>query len=119
MIGVLRRRPATTFFGRQIPEARRRAAVASVLFYLLVLAAGVYALSLAEQHSLPDLTFEATSALGTVGLSRGITGLLTPTGKWIVILLMFLGRLGPVVFGMAMLRPSPASQSVSEEDLAV
>ena len=40
--------------------------------------------------------FESTSALGTVGLSTGITHLLTSTGKLIIIIVMLIGRLGPL-----------------------
>ncbi|MDH3394109.1 MAG: ATPase, partial [Desulfobulbaceae bacterium] len=45
-----------------------------------------------------DLLFEATSAFGTVGLSTGLTPKLSMTGKGIITALMFIGRLGPLVF---------------------
>jgi trk system potassium uptake protein TrkH len=44
--------------------------------------------------SLTMIVFEAISALGTVGLSQGLTGLLSPVGKGIIILTMFAGRVG-------------------------
>jgi trk system potassium uptake protein TrkH len=43
-----------------------------------------------------DLLFEAVSALGTVGLSTGLTPALTTAGKWIIIVTMLVGRLGPL-----------------------
>jgi len=43
-----------------------------------------------------DVMFEAASALGTVGLSTGITPSLTIQGKLIIIISMFIGRLGPL-----------------------
>ncbi len=43
-----------------------------------------------------DIAFEVTSALGTVGLSTGITPQLSAAGKWVIIVLMFIGRLGPI-----------------------
>jgi trk system potassium uptake protein TrkH len=119
MMSVLRRRDATTFLGKVIPELRMRAAVANIMFYSLTLAGGVYALSLVEQSPLPDQMFECASALGTVGLSRGITGSLSMTGKWIIIFLMFVGRVGPVVLGMAFFNPSNGTASCSEEDVAI
>lgn len=49
------------------------------------------------QHwSMLDLGFEAASALGTVGLSTGVTRTLTTAGKWIIIMTMLVGRLGPM-----------------------
>ena len=119
MVSVLRRRDVTTFLGRVIPKLRMRAAVANLMFYSLTLAAGIYALALVDKSPLPDLMFECASALGTVGLSRGITGSLSMTGKWIIIGLMFVGRVGPVIFGMAFFDPPKESTSSSEEDVAI
>lgn len=119
MMSVLRRRDKTTFLGRVIPEIRMRAAVANLLFYLLALAAGIYCLALVESAPLADQMFECASALGTVGLSRGITGSLTPIGKGIIIALMFVGRLGPVVLGMAFFKtPEARSQTFGKREMS-
>lgn len=89
-------------FGNIIPEHRIRLAVANFFFYIIVLMIGIYLLLLTENNKNNfDIIFEATSALGTVGLSRGITGGLSILGKIIIIMLMFLGRIGPLSFGMA------------------
>jgi len=119
MVSVLCRRDVTTFLGKAIPEVRMRATVANIMFYSLTLAAGIYALALVEPTPLPDQMFECASALGTVGLSRGITGSLSMAGKWIIIALMFIGRVGPVVLGMAFFDPPKESSHRSEEDVAI
>jgi trk system potassium uptake protein TrkH len=119
MVSVLRRRDVTTFLGKMIPELRMRAAVANIMFYSLTLVAGIYALTLVEASPLPDQMFECASAIGTVGLSRGITGSLSITGKWLIIGLMFIGRVGPVVLGMAFFDPPQKATSRSEEDVAI
>lgn len=119
MVSVLRRRDVTTFLGRKIPEVRMRAAVANIMFYSLTLAAGIYGLALVERSPLSDQLIECASALGTVGLSCGITGSLTVAGKWIIISLMFIGRIGPVVLGMAFFRTRAEATHCLEEDVAV
>ena len=48
-----------------------------------------------------DVVYEITSAVATVGLSRGLTPCLNTAGKWIVILTMYLGRIGPLTLGTA------------------
>jgi trk system potassium uptake protein TrkH len=46
--------------------------------------------------------FEAVSAFNTVGLSMGVTGMLSETGKALTVLLMFVGRVGPLTFAAAL-----------------
>ncbi len=103
MVSVIRGRERTTFFGREIPPVRLRAAAANVMLYGAALALGIYGLSLVETAPLPDQMFECASALGTVGLSRGMTSSLTPVGKGIIIPLMVIGRIGPLAVGAALL----------------
>lgn len=45
-----------------------------------------------------EILFEAVSAFGTVGLSTGLTPKLSTAGRWVIICLMFIGRLGPLIF---------------------
>jgi trk system potassium uptake protein TrkH len=90
-----------TFCRRAIPLYRLMSAVASVMLYLIVLWTGVFLLSWTERQDYLKIMFEAASALGTVGLSMGITGALTCAGKLIITALMFLGRVGPLTLGMA------------------
>jgi trk system potassium uptake protein TrkH len=45
-----------------------------------------------------EILFETVSAFSTVGLSTGLTAKLTIAGKWILIIVMFIGRLGPLLF---------------------
>ncbi|MBU0718706.1 MAG: hypothetical protein KJ749_10695 [Planctomycetes bacterium] len=51
------------------------------------------------------LAFEAVSAFGTVGLSAGVTAGLSVGGKLLIILCMFVGRLGPLAVALAVIRP--------------
>ena len=116
--GALRGETKVTFLGREIPERRVRSAMANVWFYLFALAAGIFALSLTEPASLQDITFEAASALGTVGLSTGITSSLTCLGKILIIALMFVDRLGPLTFALAF-SGFRAPAELKPEDVAI
>ena len=78
---TLRGRSKITFFRHQIPAHRVATAVASATLYLFVLVAGVFLLCLTERQDYLELVFETASALGTVGLSMGITGELTDAGQ--------------------------------------
>jgi trk system potassium uptake protein TrkH len=102
MRSTLRGEHTVTFFGQAVPAARILAAVASAGFYVLALILGSWLLELVEDHTFEAVVFEAASALGTVGLSLGITGGLSVAGKAVIIVLMIAGRVGPLAFGMAL-----------------
>lgn len=77
-------------------DAFRKAAVITLLA-LGVVVTGTYLMTVFEPHlDLRDIVFEIVSAFGTVGLSTGITGGLTVPSKLLSILIMYIGRLGPL-----------------------
>ena len=77
-------------------DAFRKAAVVTLLALAVVLV-GSYLMTIMEPDlRLIDILFEVTSAFGTVGLSTGITGGLTDGSKLLSILIMYIGRLGPL-----------------------
>lgn len=87
---------------RRINKQNVRSAVAIGTIVLSILAVAIMALSFTEGAPLKVITFEAVSALGTVGLSMDFTASLTAIGKLIIIVLMFFGRVGPITIAMAM-----------------
>ncbi|HSV99485.1 MAG TPA: potassium transporter TrkG [Sedimentisphaerales bacterium] len=115
---TLRGRSTITFFRHQIPPHRVATAVASTTLYMGVLAGGVFLLSLTEKQDYLKLVFETASALGTVGLSMGITGELTDLGKWIVTAIMFIGRVGPLTLGFALMHSACEDTTHAQADLA-
>lgn len=118
LVSILRgRTEEITFFKRTIPTYRLMNAVASVTLYVIVLWLGVFLLSLTERQDYLKLVFEASSALGTVGLSMGITSSLTFAGKLIITALMFLGRVGPLTLGMAFFHASGTRSVRPRDDL--
>jgi len=107
-----------SLIGNKIPEYRVKAALTTFIFYTTILFFGTYLLTFTESSTLMQLLFESASAIGTVGLSTGITGTLTDFGKLVIIFLMFVGRVGVVTFGNALLIKYNKT-IVKENDLAV
>lgn len=88
--------------GRTIPKNVIYKAVSILVIAFIVLNLFFVALLFSEPHlPMEKLLFEAVSALGTVGLSMGITADLTVTGKVIITFLMFVGRIGPLTLALA------------------
>jgi trk system potassium uptake protein TrkH len=102
-----------------VPPVRFRAAVATVGFYFFILAAGVYCLMITENLGLFDLLFEATSALSGVGLSLGITTSLSTAGKFIIISLMYIGRVGVLTMGMVFAWRPARGAAPRRDDLTI
>jgi trk system potassium uptake protein TrkH len=94
-----RKRRDVEMFRRSIRLLVVGRAVTVILLFGAALLFTTFGLAITERNSgfsFLDLLFEATSALGTVGLSTGITPSLTTAGKWIMIVAMLVGRLGPL-----------------------
>ncbi len=119
MKSTLRGERHVYFWGRRVPERRVRWAVASFCFYVTFLLIGTYFLTLTEKGDFEAILFEAASALGTVGLSTGVTPLLSDMGRIIVTFLMFVGRLGPLTFGLSLFLSPQARTQPEHEDVAI
>lgn len=108
------------FFGKVIPLERLYVATSVFMLYASVIFISTFLLAMTESFPLHEILFETTSAIGTVGLSTGITGNLTAWGKAIIIFVMFVGRLGLLTFGLAILaRRNEIKIKADEADLAV
>ena len=105
VISVIRGRTSITVFGREIGIDTVRRSVTIVIIGLGVTLAGACALSVIEQtrgFSMTDILFEVTSAFSTTGLSAAGTAALSPASQWLLMPLMFLGRVGPLTLALAL-----------------
>ncbi len=104
-------------------------ALTLLFFSLIIIIVSVLALDFSEGGDIPhiqargqflEIVFEVVSAFGTVGLSMGLTAKLSVLGKMIIIILMFIGRLGPLIFlaSMQSMR-SKILYSLPEEKLSI
>lgn len=91
---VFRRREHVHFFNRRIDDATVKNALAVLGMYLMLFLSGGLLISQAEGISLSDSLFESASALATVGLTLGITPGLGLASRAVLILLMYIGRVG-------------------------
>lgn len=106
------------FLHRIIPPHRLKVANSNFFFYVLVICVGTYLLLLVQEQPPFEVLFEVISALGTVGLSMGLTGELTDLGKIWIIVLMFIGRVGPLSLGIVLFHQVDDSAE-KEEDLVI
>ena len=105
----LRRDPSPSVFGRSLSSETRGKALALALLSTAVSWIAIFILSITENADFLDVVFEAVSALGTVGLSRGLTGNLSDAGTVVIIFLMFIGRLGPLTIAYFLASPRQVS----------
>lgn len=120
----LRGLESTNCFGRSIPEATTSRAVGLFVIATALMVAGVFALTATEtgaQGGMLSRMFEVSSAFNTVGLSMGLTYELSGSGRWTIILMMFLGRVGPLTIAAAMTLTRKAGREFryAHEDVVV
>ncbi|MGW2151383.1 TrkH family potassium uptake protein [Nonomuraea bangladeshensis] len=87
---------------RRLPEPAQRQALAISLISVALVALSTYLLLALTPHNLDRVLFEVVSAFATVGLSTGITADLPPAGHLLLVMLMFIGRIGPLTLGTAL-----------------
>lgn len=96
-----KRRPQ--LFGRALEENSVKKA-SSVMFFNFILAfSALVAICALQDFNIRDVIFETFSAMGTVGMSTGITRELTTVSKCIIMFLMYCGRVGSTSFALALL----------------
>jgi trk system potassium uptake protein TrkH len=123
VIATLRRREDVEIFDRSISLLIVRRAITVTVLFVAVLFGATLGLCITEasnHFTMMQMFFEVASALGTVGLSAGITPSLTTAGKLIIILVMLTGRLGPLTLLAALaFNVKPARYSYPDEAIVV
>ncbi len=91
-------------FGREFTQQQINRALTIIILSLVVISIAVLILTATESFGFIELLFETFSAFCTVGLSIGITPGLSVAGKVIIVFTMFIGRLGPLTVGLALIQ---------------
>lgn len=118
---LLKGRENVNVFNRRVPTETITRSYAILIIVLTWVAVAMGILSVTENGaSFQAILFEVTSAVGTVGLSAGITSSLSTTGKIVIILTMFLGRVGPIAIGYSLIgKPRPVNYTYSKAQILV
>lgn len=98
-VAFFRRQTQLQAFGRSIGLDQVLKVMALTAISALVIFTGVFLLAASHDGHFLDIAFEVSSAFGTVGLSRGFTGQLSEFGRAVIVVIMFLGRVGPLTLG--------------------
>jgi trk system potassium uptake protein len=117
--GYLRRDEQVSIFKREISKETISKALALTMISVGVTWLAIFALLLSEKAPILDAVFETVSALGTVGLSRGLTSHLSVSGEFIIIFLMFIGRLGPLTLAYFLASPRSKKLRYAETKLTI
>jgi potassium uptake TrkH family protein len=120
MYTELRGESAVNIFGKRLSRAVHRQAITTVVLAAGVVVVGVLVIMLMTNLDLDRVLFEVMAAFSTVGLSTGITAALPPGAQVVLMLLMFIGRLGPLTLGTALVfRQRPILYELPKERPAI
>ncbi|MFO7660047.1 MAG: TrkH family potassium uptake protein [Candidatus Cloacimonadaceae bacterium] len=120
IIAVIRGQTDLTIFKRKIGAASARQSVGLIMLSMISIFIIAFLILLNDRFDLEQTLFEALSAFGTVGLSMGITPQLNAVSKFLIIILMYIGRVGPltVLFALSQRKKKP-QYSLAEEKITI
>ena len=117
-ISELRGQKKVVFARRIISGETIRQTLTILIFFTILLFAGFFLLLITESGKDPfKLAFEATSAISTVGITMETTTDLTKAGQWVVMLLIFVGRVGPLTVLMGLLQTHKQDSHYPDTDI--
>ena len=100
-VASIRNKKEVVLFNRNLSSEITRKAVAVTIMSFMIMIISTILLSLTIDRSIVDVLYETVSATATVGLSRNLTPFLNNIGKIIIIITMYLGRVGPISLAIA------------------
>lgn len=106
-VSNIRGKNSCEVMGRRIGDDAIKKAVTVTVINMLLALTGMFVISANQTLPFGDVTFEVFSAIGTVGLTTGITRSLTTLSRFVIIFLMYLGRVGSISFAAALIDRRP------------
>jgi len=118
---TIRNKNSATLFGRRISDSSEKKAVAVAVTFMIICSISTLLLMSTSNVPVLDAIYETVSATATVGLSRNLTATLNALGKFIIIVTMYLGRVGPISLAVAFGSKNKNQNVISEptEDISI
>lgn len=111
---TIRNKKDVALFGRSISQLSIRKAIAVYVMFMAICISSTLLLMYTQNGSILDVIYETVSATATVGLSRNFTSGLDIFGKLVIIITMYLGRVGPISLAVALGSKNESQNVVSE-----
>lgn len=113
----LRQKSHVVMFRRTVSWPTVTKALAIIVVSGAILTLAMFSLMVTEQATFAQVVFETISAFATVGLTAGLTAQLSEPGKCIIIVVMIVGRLGPLTLAYMLARPEPTLLKYPEDNV--
>lgn len=119
MLSVFARKSQVRVKNRRVDDENVKTAAAVLMMYITLFFIGGVAISISDKIPLQNCLFETASAIGTVGLTTGITTTLSSFAKAVIILLMYVGRVGGLTVIFAAAKPYLSGAKLPLEKVTV
>ncbi len=107
-------------YNRSIPNETVDKAYVVLLFTVVIILIGSFILTISDsQFSLEEIFFEVASAFGTAGISSGVTTYLSTFGKFIIIIIMYIGRITVLTLALSIVRRAFTRYSLAETNFGI
>lgn len=113
----LRQKQHAVIFKRTVSWPKVTRALAIIVVSGIILTVSMFLLMLTEEASFDKVMFEVISAFATVGLSAGLTAELSEPGKYIMVVIMIIGRIGPLTLAYMLAKPNPTLLKYPEDNV--
>ena len=119
VLGYIRGQKNPSMFRRAIHQTVIIKSLAVMMIGLFFVFLTAFLLTITENAPMSVILFESFSAFGTVGLSMGFTSDLSVVGRILIIILMFIGRIGPLTLAFSFAKSKESKIRYPEEDIFI
>lgn len=113
----LRQKQYVEMFNRTVSWQTVTRSLAIIVVSGAILTLAMFLLMVTQNAAFDRVVFETISAFATVGLTAGLTAELNDHGKWIMIVVMVIGRIGPLTLAYMLARPKPTLLKYPEDNV--